>query len=625
MSASGLFRNARRWLTGTNDRQATIDYIPLSDTEPAAHATSVGPITEAEPNLRHKSAEAIDTQESWEASDSVDVPTKEDERRLRRVPDNIPVSAFIIVIVELCERMAFYGLAGVFQNYLQNPLPPGGRGTGAPASVGDPAPAGALNLGQSAASGLQQIFATLAYIFPLFGAIIADAKWGRYKTIAVFCVIYFAGLLIITSTSFPASLRAGLGLPGWLVGVLVLAVGTGGIKANVSPLIADQCRKTVMFLRTEKSGERVIVDPNITISRIYNLFYWCINIGALFSIVTTQLERRVGFWAAFSLPTCIFLGTPVVLVAGSKLYYKVPPRGSILLEVFGVVRIVFRGCLSHPRRFLSMARTTSIWNRAKPSFLDNLDGHGHAEAHLSSITWDDAFVDEVKRTAGVCQIALFFPLFWISYNQLSTNLISMGATMTTHGIPNDLLANFNPLALIILIPFMDIVVYPGLRRAGFGLQPIFRIWLGFMIASLAMIYSAILQYCIYRTNPCGEFVGSCAEPSTISIWAQVPCYVLIAIAEIFASITSLEYSYNMAPRRMKSVVMSVFMLTSAAGSLINAALSPFVHDPNLVKNYAGIAFVTFVSGNIFYLLFRDRDNEDLHKHTNEVLLDDRPE
>ncbi|OCB88896.1 PTR2-domain-containing protein [Sanghuangporus baumii] len=511
MFASGLFRDARRWLTGTSDRQATIDYIPLSDAEPAAHATSVGPITEAEPNLRHKSTEAIDAQESWENSDSVDVPTKEDERGLRRVPDNIPVSAFIIVIVELCERMAFYGLAGVFQNYLQNPLPPGGKGTGAPASVDDPAPAGALNLGQSAASGLQQIFATLAYIFPLFGAIIADAKWGRYKTIAVFC-----------------------------------------------------------------------------------------------------LERRVGFWAAFSLPTCIFLGTPVVLVAGSKLYYKVPPRGSILLEVFGVVRIVFRGCLSHPRRFLSMRSGKD-------------DYHGHAEARLSSITWDDAFVDEVKRTAGVCQIALFFPLFWISYNQLSTNLISMGATMTTHGIPNDLLANFNPLALIIFIPLMDIVVYPGLRQAGFGLQPIFRIWLGFMIASLAMIYSAILQYCIYRTNPCGEFVGSCAEPSIISIWAQVPCYVLIAIAEIFASITSLEYSYNMAPKRMKSVVMSVFMLTSAAGSLINAALSPLVHDPNLVKNYAGIALVTFVSGNIFYLLFRDRDNEDLHKHTNEVLLDERPE
>lgn len=160
----------------------------------------------------------------------------------------------------------------------------------------------------------------------------------------------------------------------------------------------------------------------------------------------------------------------------------------------------------------------------------------------------------------------------------------MGATMTTHGTPNDLLANFNPLALILLIPFMDFVVYPTLRRAGIVLKPIFRIWLGFMFASLAMVYSAILQYNIYRTNPCGNYVGSCAEPSTIRIWVQAPCYVstfffsarfslliliqvLIAIAEIFASITSLEYSYNMAPKRMKSVVMSVFLLMSAAGSV----------------------------------------------------------
>lgn len=123
-------------------------------------------------------------------------------------------------------------------------------------------------------------------------------------------------------------------------------------SANVSPLVADQYRKTDMFLRTTRSGERVIVDPNVTISRIYNLFYWCINVGSLFAIITTQLERRVGFWAAFALPTLIFVGTPMVLVSGSKLYYKVPPRGSILLEVFGVTRLAFRGCLSHPFRFI---------------------------------------------------------------------------------------------------------------------------------------------------------------------------------------------------------------------------------------------------------------------------------
>ncbi|EJD02156.1 PTR2-domain-containing protein [Fomitiporia mediterranea MF3/22] len=612
------FRNARRWLTSARDEQPTVDYIPLANTEPVTHTTTIGPTIEAEPFYRRRSAGEHEVKDDLEDTSSIEYPSQEDNETLRKISDDIPLSAFIVVIVELCERMAFYGLAGVFQNYLQNPLPPGGKGTGAPASVNDPAPAGALNLGQSAASGLQQTFTTFAYIFPLFGAIIADTKWGRYKTITVFCVIYFLGLLTITITSFPSSLKAGLGLPGWLVGAFILALGTGGIKANISPLVADQYRRTSSFLRITDSGERVVVDPTVTISRMYNLFYWCINVGSLFSIVTTQLERRVGFWAAFALPTCIFLITPCVLASGSRLYYKVPPQGSVLLDVFRVVRIALRGFLSGPSRLLRRSRNFSVWDKAKPSFLASEDADID-KAHPILITWDDAFVDEVKSTATACQIALFLPLFWISYNQLATNLISMGATMTMQGTPNDLLGNFNPLALIILIPFMDIAVYPSLRRAGIVLQPIFRIWLGFMFASLAMVYSAILQYRIYHTNPCGEFVGSCAQPSTISIWMQV----LIAIAEIFASITSLEYAYNMAPKRMKSVVMSVFLLTSAVGSMINALLAPFVHDPNLVKNYAGIALVTFFAGNIFYLIFRHRDSSETDK-SDEATLNNRP-
>lgn len=86
-------------------------------------------------------------------------------------------------------------------------------------------------------------------------------------------------------------------------------------------------------------------------------------------------------------------------------------------------------------------------------------------------------------------------------------------------------------------------MYPGLRRIGFVARPVFRIWLGFIFGAAAMVYSAVLQHFIYKTNPCGDFASNCtdangnATPSTISVWVQVPAYVLIAISEIFASIT----------------------------------------------------------------------------------------
>lgn len=46
-------------------------------------------------------------------------------------------------------------------------------------------------------------------------------------------------------------------------------LGTGLFKSNISPLVAEQYKRTRLFVITTKSGERVIVDPALTISRVY--------------------------------------------------------------------------------------------------------------------------------------------------------------------------------------------------------------------------------------------------------------------------------------------------------------------------------------------------------------------
>lgn len=66
-------------------------------------------------------------------------PTDEEKATLRKVSDQLPWAAFIISVVELGERSAFYGLSGVFQNYIEN-------------SYGGSLP-GALGMGQTAATG----------------------------------------------------------------------------------------------------------------------------------------------------------------------------------------------------------------------------------------------------------------------------------------------------------------------------------------------------------------------------------------------------------------------------------------------------------------------------------------
>jgi hypothetical protein len=50
-------------------------------------------------------------------------PTEEDWKELPEIADTIPKAAFLIILVEFCERFTFCGLSGPFQNYIQNPSP----------------------------------------------------------------------------------------------------------------------------------------------------------------------------------------------------------------------------------------------------------------------------------------------------------------------------------------------------------------------------------------------------------------------------------------------------------------------------------------------------------------------
>jgi POT family proton-dependent oligopeptide transporter len=83
-----------------------------------------------------------------------------------------------------------------------------------------------------------------------------------------------AGLLVLTVTSLPSLVGHGsTGIAGYAVAIIIIGIGTGGIKSNVAPLIADQYTRQKMAVSTTKKGERIIIDPAVTIQRIYMIFY----------------------------------------------------------------------------------------------------------------------------------------------------------------------------------------------------------------------------------------------------------------------------------------------------------------------------------------------------------------
>ena len=202
-----------------------------------------------------------------------------------------------------------------------------------------------------------------------------------------------------------------------------------------------------MSVKTLPSGERVIVDPTTTVSRIFLYFYMMVNIGSLCGQITmVYAEKYVGFWLSFTLPSCLFLLCPAVMWYCKDKYILAPPTGSVASKAIKLFGRAMKGRWSvNPFRTYKNMHADDFWERVKPSNIT-------AAERPAWMTFDDEWVDEVRRGFLACKIFLWYPIFWLSYNQINNNLTSQAATMTLNGLPNDVISNLNPISLIIFIP-----------------------------------------------------------------------------------------------------------------------------------------------------------------------------
>ncbi|MCJ1329988.1 hypothetical protein MMC10_006669 [Thelotrema lepadinum] len=540
-----------------------------------------------------------------------DFPTEEELATLHRVADKIPIKAFTIAFVEGCERLSFYGTTAVFTNFIQRAIPDGSLTGAVPDAANNPDQSpGVLGMGQRAAAGITTFNQFWVYLIPLFGAYVADSYLGRYNTILISILIALVGHVILTASAAPMVITNQPGsLGAFLVGLIIMGIGTGGFKPNISPLVAEQLPHTTMRVITTKKGERVIVDPAVTSSRVYMYFYLAINVGSLVGqIAMSYAERYVGFWLSYMIPTLTFCLCPLVMYGCRNMYKRTPPQGSVLGKAMRLWIYAQKGRWSlNPFTTHKRLHDGTFWSSVRPSAIP-------AAQRPSWMTFDDAWVDEVGRGFAACSVFLWLPLYWLTYNQLNNNLTSQAATMTLNGIPNDVLSNLDPFALIILIPVFDGLIYPGLRKMGINFTPVKKIALGFFTGTAAMVWAAVLQQYIYWQSDCGYDAGECDTVVSINVWAQTGAYVLIAISEIFASITSLEYAFSKAPRNMRSLVMSFNLFMSAISAALGEAFVYLANDPLLVWNYGVSAVLSFIGGCCFWYMYRqlDRDEDKLN-------------
>jgi hypothetical protein len=141
---------------------STIETVnPTMDEKSGLHESTGSEIADPATSKALSSKGSVDEKGVYHSEEPIDgmtadddEPTEHEKETLRHVAENLPLAAWLVAIVELCERFTYYGVQGLFQNYVQRPLD---------GSLGR----GALGLGHVGATGLTTFFQFWCYGKPL--------------------------------------------------------------------------------------------------------------------------------------------------------------------------------------------------------------------------------------------------------------------------------------------------------------------------------------------------------------------------------------------------------------------------------------------------------------------------
>lgn len=247
-------------------------------------------------------------------------------------------------------------------------------------------------------------------------------------------------------------------------------------------------------------------------TKVYGLFYWSINFGSFFAFSCIPWIRdKYGYSVAFLIPGIFMLLATALFYMGRKHYVMKPPSNT----------------------------------------LPPVD----AETKLS----------DRKALIGILWIFVPVIVFWSLFDQQHTTWVQQGAQMVPYHIGSyvvngETMQSVNPLYVMSLIPLFVMFVYPALTKAGLNPTPLRRMGCGMVLAALAFLISSWLQKRIEG----GEHLSI--------MWQLIP-YGVMTAAEVLISATGLEFAFSVAPARLKSLIMSFWLLTVAVGNQLASVVT----------------------------------------------------
>uniref|UniRef100_A0A7M4G336 Solute carrier family 15 member 1 n=1 Tax=Crocodylus porosus TaxID=8502 RepID=A0A7M4G336_CROPO len=381
-----------------------------------------------------------------------------------------PISIFFIVINEFCERFSYYGMRAVLVLYFKF----------------------FLHWDDNLSTVIYHTFVALCYLTPILGAIVADSWLGKFKTIVSLSIVYTIGQVVMAIGSIndltdhnrdgtPDVLSVHIALS--VVGLILIAFGTGGIKPCVAAFGGDQ-------FEDDQEKQR---------SMFFSIFYLSINAGSLISTIVTPILRgeecgihtkQRCYPLAFGVPAALMAVALVVFITGSSMYKKVLPQGNIMVRVSKCIAFAVKNRFQHRSKQVPKREHWLDWASEK---------------------YDNRLITQTKMVLRVLFLYIPLPMFWALFDQQGSRWTLQATTMDGDfgaiQIQPDQMQTVNPILIIVMVPVVDTVVYPLIKKCGISFTPLRRMTVGMFLAAMAFVAAALVQVQIDKTLPVFPVAG----------------------------------------------------------------------------------------------------------------------
>jgi POT family proton-dependent oligopeptide transporter len=451
-----------------------------------------------------------------------------------------PKGLSTLFFTEMWERFSYYGMRAILMLFM----------------VASPEQGG-LGFGTAKAAGIYGLYTGSVYLTTIPGGWIADRLLGLRRAVLLGGILIASGHYCLV---FPA-------LPTFFTGLLLIVLGTGLLKANISSIVGQMYGQD---------------DPRRDSG--FSIFYMGINLGAFISpFICGYLGQKIGWHWGFGAAGVGMTFGLVQYVLGQKRLgtagvqrEKPTDAGALWLKLGATIAAV--GIVLY-----------LVWDWKDWVILG---GSGILFAWLLKTGATNPV--ERKRIGAIMVLFVFAILFWMGFEQAGSSLTLFADQLTNNAVlgwefPSSWYQSVEPIFVVTLAPvFAWLWLRLGRREPSSPAK--FAYALFFLGASFLLIAFAAYRYDQGHVK--------------VSPFWLVALYLLHALGELSLSPVGLSTVTKLAPMRIVGLMMGVWFLALSLGNFLAGKVAGLFGSLPLPQIFGAVFLTTTASAVVLALLVK---------------------